>query len=157
MNAKRVQYAVSNIFIHYIQRPRARENLSTAASPTSTASQPLTARQRLVSGPTANTAYRLTRNSEVPASSVVVVDRYNHLQRLLANKYTYRLPRSCTANKITPTRRLAAAAATAGDAPDAASARASRSSSPGQRVHKNSKQLSPGNVRRKVATPSPHT
>ena len=49
-----------------------------------------------------------------------------------------------------------AAAATAGDAPDAASARASRPSSPGQRVHKNSKQLSPGNVRRKVATVPPH-
>ena len=45
-----------------------------------------------------------------------------------------------------------AAAATAGDAPDAASARASRPSSPDQRVHENSKQLSPGNVRRKIAT-----
>jgi len=143
---------MSNIFIHYIQRPRARENLSTAARPTSTAShRQLTARQRLVSGPTANMAYRLTGNSEVPASSVVIVDRLQPLKRSLANTYTYRLPRGFSVNKITPARWLAAAAATTGDAPDAASARTNRPSSPGQRVHKNSKQLSPGNVRRKVA------
>ena len=72
---------VKYIYTLYTKQTWAREPLNSSTSDQYRV-PPLTARQRLVSGATANTAYRLTGNSEVSARSVVVVNRLQPLTTL---------------------------------------------------------------------------